>query len=262
MRRFLPFALVATFTVAVPAVASAQGGDLTPPGTVDPNAPGSPTPAPPQPPNGQAEELKKSEKEDSEIGLKWVWLNAEAGFSRINMTSFDNSTFALKKDESNGFVWSVGAALQLLGMTFGLRARNHAHDAYSLWQVNLELGLHLRFGRVDPYFLFRGGYDFMGKLDGESVSNPTTAPASASVTGWNGGGAFGLDFYLTKVLTLGAQVNADILFLKRPPAELPKEFALLPPAQQLAIKNDPLYQQSGTSVGYGLGIGALLGLHF
>jgi hypothetical protein len=49
--------------------------------------------------------------------------------------------------------------------------------------------------------------------------------------------------------------------LKRPPVGLPAGFDKLPAEQQAAVKNDPLYEKSGTSAGLQIAGGLRLGLH-
>jgi hypothetical protein len=234
--------------------------DLTPPPPMDPNAQTQPVRQ--TPPTKTEQELKQSEKEDSGLGLEWLWLNAGGGLSHVNMTSFDSDTFNLRRDSATGGMFHVGAGVRLLFLTLGARLRNHALSAFSLWNINAEVGLHMRIVRVDPYLAFRGGYAFVGSLDSDSVAVGTGSKADdVAVRGFNLGMAFGLDYYFTKYVSLGGEVFGDLLFLKRPPVDLPAGFNDLPQAQKDQIQNDPLYRNSGSSVGYGLGGGLHLGFH-
>jgi hypothetical protein len=65
----------------------------------------------------------------------------------------------------------------------------------------------------------------------------------------------GLDFYFSKLLSVGIDGNAEVLFLKRPP--LP-----LQPGQTIAPQYQGLYADSGSSIGAGLVCMAHLGIHF
>jgi hypothetical protein len=72
---------------------------------------------------------------------------------------------------------------------------------------------------------------------------------------------FGIDVYVSSLVSIGADANAEFLFLKRPPAPLPPgvtqaDVAMLPPDQQ------QLYSLSGSSVGFGAVLTAHLGIHF
>lgn len=72
---------------------------------------------------------------------------------------------------------------------------------------------------------------------------------------------FGADYYVLPYFSLGLDATADGLFLTRPPAPLPGDFKALPPAAKNAIKNNPLYKESGDSVGFGVSGSLRLGIH-
>jgi hypothetical protein len=82
------------------------------------------------------------------------------------------------------------------------------------------------------------------------------------VRGFNGGLELGLDYYISPTFSFGVGGFADALILKRPPIGLPAGFDQLPPEQQKVIKDDPIYESSGTSAGIELGAALRLGLHF
>ena len=224
------------------------------PGEVSPTAMPLAAPQPNAPRNSTEADLQNSEKEDTGLGLEWVYLNAEVGTSYIDMKSFSESQLALTDTNKVGAMFGVGAGVRLLFLSLGLRAREHT--AFNLWQINAEVAFHTRVWRIDPYLLFRGGYDTVGNLS-QAVDNVQNT--SVDVHGWNAGAALGLDFYFTSLLSLGGELSGDVLFLKRAPAAIP---AGIPPAQQAAIQQQPLYQNSGSSVGFGGGLSAHLGLHF
>lgn len=268
MRRTLGAVL---FLCLWPASARAQnqGGTLVPVGP-DPNAPPpgqvpppGETQADPNVPSSQTEaRLREEEKEDSGLGLEWLWLNAEAGGSYVNLESLSSSNLSLQRTSTStaGPVLGLGVGARLIFLTLGARVRHHFLSEFRLWQFNGEVGFHVRIGRVDPYLAFRGGYVTVGSLS-EATGGSANATA-VSVRGFNAGSALGFDYYLSKLFSLGLEGSADFMFLKRPPAELPPEVALLPQAEQDRIKNDPLYQASGSSVGLGFGVTAHAGLHF
>jgi len=83
-----------------------------------------------------------------------------------------------------------------------------------------------------------------------------------SVHGLTAGLSFGGDYYFSHLFSLGLDLTGDLLFLKRPPAPLPASIGTLPPAQQAAIKGQPLYANSGDSVGFGFAGSLHAGLHF
>jgi hypothetical protein len=255
--------LVPAFPIAVltsASAASAQG--LEPPPPMGQSAPGYPGQSPPP-------SAAPDESEDSGLGLEWVYLNAEVGGSYVNMQSFSQSSFGLVKTESGGPAFGVGAGVRLLFFTLGVRARDLSlSDIGNLWLLNLEAAFHTRIWRIDPYFGVRGGYNFVGSLSGSSVQVATGGtPSDVSVHGFNVGPMFGIDFYLAKFISIGADADAQFLFLQRPKPPLPcpapltqaqcsQQFTMLPPQQQT------LYNNSGSSVGFGFTAAAHVGIHF
>ena len=65
----------------------------------------------------------------------------------------------------------------------------------------------------------------------------------------------GLDYYISKLVSLGVDANAEVLFLKRPPIPLQ-------PGQTVAPQWQSLYADSGSSVGAGFVGVAQVGIHF
>ena len=89
------------------------------------------------------------------------------------------------------------------------------------------------------------------------------SPSDVSVHGFDVGPVFGIDFYLAKLISLGADVDAQVLFLQRPVPPLPAALTMagvtvntLPPNVR------QLYESSGSSVGFGVTGSAHLGIHF
>jgi hypothetical protein len=202
------------------------------------------------------------ESQDSGLGLEWVYLNADAGGAFTNLQSLNNSNLALQQTQSAGGAFGVGAGVRLLFFTVGARARDLLLSNFSLWELDGEAAFHIRIWRIDPYFGVRGGYAFVGSLGSGAVSvaSGSTAP-DVSVHGFNVGPMFGLDVYLSSLVSLGVDANAEFLFLQRPPAPLPAgvtqaDVAMLPPQEQ------QLYTLSGSSVGFGGVLTAHLGIHF
>ncbi len=210
------------------------------------------------------------ENEDSGLGLEWVYLNAEAGASYVDMQSFSASSLGLVKSSAGGPSFGVGAGVRLFILTLGARVREMSlSDIGSLWLLNLEAALHTRIWRIDPYFGVRGGYNFVGSLSGSSVDVAKGAtPSDVSVHGFNVGPMFGIDFYLAKLVSIGADVDSQFLFLQRPKPPLPCQPPLTQDQCQAAFNmvatptQRTLYNNSGNSVGFGFTAAAHLGIHF
>jgi hypothetical protein len=256
----LPFVFAcAGLLVALPRLALAQ--DLAPP---------PPISSEPQSPQQQSTEktLDEGEKKDTGRGLEWVWLNAEAGGSYINMAQFNSTTFGVTNTKSEGGMFGLGAGIRLFIFTLGVRARLHELSAFNLWQVDGELGVHIPLGHFDPYISLHAGYSFVGTFGADAFGTPAlpggTAVASSpdvSVHGVNAGVSIGFDYYFNHFISIGIDGTADALFLQRPPAALPdgltqSDVMMLPPQFQ------QLYNNSGSSVGFGLAASGHLGIHF
>jgi hypothetical protein len=92
--------------------------------------------------------------------------------------------------------------------------------------------------------------------------NSATGNAQVDVHGWNVGTGFALDFVIAGFLTLGAEVSGQVLFLTRPIPPDPPGFSALPGSVQQQIKQQPLYQNQGDSVGFGGALGVRAGVQF
>jgi hypothetical protein len=203
---------------------------------------------------------RDQESRDSGLGLEWVWLNAEVGGAYVNMQSFNSSNLALQKTETGGPAFGVAAGVRLIFFTLGVRARDlQLASIGSLWELSGEAAFHTRIGHVDPYFGVRGGYNFVGSLSSDSVQVAAgSAPPDVSIHGFDVGPTVGFDVYLAHVVSIGVDVDGQFLFLQRPKAPLPAGVteAMLPAQYR------PLYDNSGSSVGFGVTGTAHLGIHF
>jgi hypothetical protein len=232
-------AFLATMTSAP----RAHAQDLAPPPTGNAgDAP--PPPATTQPPPAHTDsEEKKEEKKDSGHGLEWVFLNADAGFSYINMTSISSSNLnpSTVSNASQGPKFGVGAGVRLFILTLGVHANLNELSMFNLYQFDGELGFHIPIGHFEPYLGLHGGYCFVGSLS-DAISNT----ANLSITGGDVGAQLGFEYYFNHFVSIGIEGAASAYFLQRPATTLPASAAAMIPAADQA-----LYQQSGDSVGFG-----------
>jgi hypothetical protein len=269
--------------VLVAAPASAQGLEPPPPmsapGQAPPGYPGAPGQAPPgypgapgqpgqpgQPgaPGAPSENVSNpaggEEDEDSGLGLEWVWLNADAGYAYADLASFSSSKLAMQKTASSGPVVGGGIGARLLFFTFGVRARDLILDNIgNLWEIGGEAAFHLRVWHIDPYFGVRGGYNFVGQLNTSTAQTATGDTQNVSIHGFNVGPMIGIDVYFNHWISLGADLDAQFLFIQRPALSIPNG---LTAAQKQTIQSQPLYQDSGSSAGIQIAPTAHLGIHF
>jgi hypothetical protein len=147
----------------------------------------------------------------------------------------------------------------------GARARYNALSSFNMWQLNGELGFKLPVGAADILIGGHGGYSFVGSLGQAALATSTNVPTEADqvkIRGWNAGLDLAFDYYVSPTFSVGVGAIGDFLFLNRPPLAKPAGFDQLPPEQQNAINNDPLYQRSGSSAGFQAAGFLRLGLHF
>jgi hypothetical protein len=195
-------------------------------------------------------------RQNGGTALEWVYLNADVGAAGVDLVSLKSSRWDLQDSSSAGPAFGIAAGARLLFLSLGLRARDLQLASFNLWEIDAEAAFHMKIWRIDPYFGVRGGYAFMGAMSAESLQTSTGSAASdVTVHGWNVGPMVGLDVYFSKLISVGVDANAEVLFLKRPP--LP-----LQPGQTIAPQYQGLYADSGSSIGAGFVGMAHLGVHF
>ncbi len=162
----------------------------------------------------------------------------------------------MQDNRASGPAFGVGAGVRLVFLSAGIRVRDLQLSSFNLWETDLEAALHFRIWRIDGYVGGRGGYAFLGSFSADSLRASTGNTASnVTVHGWNIGPTAGLDFYFSKLVSLGVDANAELLFLERPPLALPAGETVPP-------EYEALYQDSGSSVGASFIAMAHVGVHF
>jgi hypothetical protein len=269
--------------------------------TESPAAPPGPAPAEAPPPapqeiNAPPPETPPSEEKDRGLGLEWIWLSADVGYSFADLGSLKGgSSLGIATTSSSGPALGIGAGVRLLFLTAGLRARDIPLSVGNVVELDGEIGLHSP-GSFQFYFGARGGYLFSGNLSANAVAGATEAggtPPNVSFSGGNVGMMIGFDYYFNHFVSFGLDANPEFMFIQRPPVPLPSLPPLptppagincnAPPAQGTsicamyaaaqtayntaqsslnAVKNNPLYKESGSSIGLGFVGAAHLGVHF
>ncbi|MGC4070747.1 MAG: hypothetical protein QM784_39955 [Polyangiaceae bacterium] len=83
------------------------------------------------------------------------------------------------------------------------------------------------------------------------------------ITGWNVRGGFGIDVYVTNVVTIGGNLTGDVLFLTRPGVDPSKLTSTSGTTNQDAVaKARDVYAADGLSIGAAMTATAVVGLHF
>ncbi len=215
-----------------------EAGGLRPPGELETEEAG---------PTETEQELEKGDQEDSGRGLEFVWLNGEAGYQHVDLLSLNDDNLApgLDKDSQDGFVFGGAAGVRLLYFTVGARFRLGSFDTYQLWSILGEVGMHFPLGDLEPYFNVGAGYASVGSFATDSMKD--LAGGDVKIRGFDVRAAVGVDYYLSRTFSLGAQASGDLLFLSRP---------------SVSASSTAGYAEDGSSTGTSYQLTALAGLHF
>jgi len=233
-------------------------------------------PPPPLPPASQPapsyEDSSSGGSSDSGRGLSWVYVEAEGGFQHVGLRTFNvdeqNFSAGFIETQSSGPVIGVGAGVRLLFLTLGARGRVGFFNAWDLFSVGGELGLRIPIGNLEPRFDLGGGYAALGSVRGALQSGDSATLQSAfqdaQIRGFYIRAGAGLDYYVTKYFSVGAQANFEVLGLTRPGLDPTKVTQLssdpnLSTAEQARAE---VLKAEGSSYGAAGTATAVLGLHF
>jgi hypothetical protein len=237
------FATNAAAQLSPPSPAPSPGG-LAPPPAME-----SETPAEPPPGTATEAKLEEAEREDAGRGLEFFWLNGEIGAEHLGLRSFSDSDLvdaAAVGTSNTGLLYGGGLGFRLVFITGGARFRMAQFSEFKLWTLNLEAGLRVPMGSLEPYATLGGGYASSASLKALGDAGP-----DIDVRGFDVRGGVGIDYYLTELFSAGVNLTGDVLFLSRSKIDT----AALP-AESAAI-----YGKDGSSIGGGVSLTALIGLH-
>jgi hypothetical protein len=141
-------------------------------------------------------------------------------------------------------------------------------DDFNLVELDAEGALHARLGHSDLYLGARGGYAFSGSLSAKTIGAAASsggAPPNVNVHGGNFGLTLGFDYYINHYFSVGFDGNPEALILERPPAPIPYPAGTTPIMQQIIkqeLEMQPIYKESGSSIGFAFLASVHLGVHF
>jgi len=255
--------LAVVFSAVVSTVAGAQ----TDPGSTGSNGQpglqaGGLTPPPPEGENAESakteENLAEADNEDSGRGLEFVYLNVEGGVENLGLQTLHANGLVPTNvaTSATGPVFGAGVGLRLLFLTVGPRFRLAHFSQYDLWTLGAEVGLHIPLGSLEPYFVLGGGYASLGAFNADDFGPSSN---DVAVRGYDIRAGGGLDYYVTPVFSIGANVTGDILGLARPGV-----VQSLQSGTGTVTKNgaDTVLAVDGSSLGLGVTGTIVLGLHF
>jgi hypothetical protein len=211
-------------------------------------------------------EVEEEEEEKDEFGSEVLWVDARAGYTFMDMVTFDASngllTAGLIPTGAGGPSVAMGLGVRLWFVTLGPRvtlAMLHPDDRenFNVWSVDGEIGLRIPLGRVEPHLTFAVGYSALGGID------DAVAPIGDGfdIEGANLRLGLGLDVYITEYLSVGADVTGEVIALSRP--GVPLEDVL--EAKGVGTVNEAeaeILEADGASTGAAVSVLGGLGVHF
>ncbi len=239
-----------------PAPSNLQSGGLAPP---DSSMGGDPL-APTAPPSATEQELQRADREDAGRGLEFLWVNAEVGGMHVGLQTFKANDLVdadAVSSTQTGPLFGAGLGVRLVFVTLGARFRLGSFADWQLWTLNGELGLRIPLGALEPYFTLGGGYASLGSFDSDNLGTDLN-DAGVDITGFNVRGGFGLDFYLSDLFSIGANLTGEVLALTRPGVDPSR----LRASGSGSNAEAEVYAADGSSVGFGATLTAVAGLHF
>jgi hypothetical protein len=249
-----------------------QAGGLAPPppmqsGGLAPPPPGSgpPPPAPtyppatypgatqypdPNAPNATQRQLEASEREDSGRGLEFAYFQLEGGVQHASLTAIKEDGMLLAgTDKNSGFAPYFGgtAGMRFVYVTVGPRFRYAPFTDWSVWTLNLDVGWHAPFGKLETDGTIGAGYTKVTLSDEVKARSGDT-----SIGGFDIRLGSGLDYYFSNAFSVGGMIAVDFLRLSRGPVPSNGTMAGWPPE----------WNQDASSIGLVLNAGLTAGLHF
>jgi hypothetical protein len=194
------------------------------------------------------ENLQKADQEDSGRGLEFFYVNVEGGVQHVGLQTLSSDNMidsSVAKTTQTGPMLGAGLGVRLLFITVGPRFRYAHFSDFNMWTLGAEVAMRFPLGNIEPYAMLGGGYASIG-----SKSDVVNARGLDVRVGG------GLDYYVTPVFSIGANVTADLLALSR---------SATPPVNAAGTPGTPgtvNYAADGSSVGMGIAGTAVVGLHF
>jgi hypothetical protein len=222
--------------------AQAQNPDLSSGGLAPPPAVESQKAAeqPQAAPGDTEKDLALAEQEDAGRGLQWVWLDGGVGIGHFGFGTFDGGDLVDRdavETTQTGLVADVGLGVRIVYFTVGARFRYAPLPDFRLWTIGAEGGLHIPLGSLEPYFTLGAHYVSVSPTEG-----------TLDIGGFDGRLGAGIDYYLTNMFSVGANLTGDLLVLMRPKLD--------------GVEADSVYAADGSSIGGSVALAAMMGLHF
>lgn len=199
-----------------------------------------------------------------------VWLDAQAGVEAVQLQTFsangDTLGVGLLPTSGVGPTLRAGAGLRFGFLTVGLRGRVATFEndspssnvtSWNIWSLDGELGMRVPLGTTEPHLALAGGYSSFGGFS-DAVNGLS---AGLDVHGVDARLDAGVDFWVTHALSLGVDASGELLALARPGVAV-RDLATPMSVGTLNEAKARVLEANGSSVGTGVALTGLLGLHF
>jgi hypothetical protein len=261
-RAFLPLSVVlAVLGGSVEGTALAQANPSQT-SKSSPKAEGKPKATTNEAPSATAPEAKSSEAkpaDEKELdtraeSAKAIFFSGDLAFTRSDLGGVSDST-GFERTVANGLLYGLSTGLRLKDTRFGARWRVYDTTEFTLWTIALSAGYSLPLRPVTPIFSAHLGYVFDQKvrpsLFRSSLPPETIIEPDVDVKGLLAGFDVNASYWVTQFFRLGAYIGADLMFLSRERANLPRSNF---PYPRETLSNS-LYTDSGSSIGLNVNVG-------
>jgi hypothetical protein len=200
----------------------------------------------------ESDKEKHKEKENPRA----VYLALDLGLLRSDVGGFTDRT-ALDRTGANGESYGIGGGVRFGALRLGARFRGMTTTEFELWSVQAQAGVGLPLRPLEPVLFAHAGYlwsqGFERSTVASSLPSGNILPPTVDVRGVIAGvEAFG-GYWINDVVRLGPFAGFDMLFVSREKAPLPQ--TVLPGALPDEIRAKPLYNDSGSGLGYNINLG-------
>jgi hypothetical protein len=228
-----------------------DAGGLAPPPAVEGQGGSDGGDAAPSP-QGMDATLAEADRKDSGRGLEFVWLNAEIGVQHLGLETFSGKDLVgpdVIHRKFTSLIAGAGLGARIVFLTVGARFRYGYAKDLKHFTVGAEGAVHWPFGALEPYAGLGAGYARVLERTrtGNLAAGTDTKPNS--IAGLDARLFGGLDYYLTNLFSVGANVSGDALLLFRSSSDG-------------AASDTDVYGRDGNSIGAGVTATVVGGLHF